>query len=286
MDQDGILHGGRPRPRRLCVRWGPSPLPKQGADLGGGATQFSAHVYCGETAGWIKMALGGRPWSRPHCARWGPSSSPKKGQSPPQFSAHLYCGQTAEYIKMPLGIEVGLSCSPAQSTLCYMETQPLPQKDRSPPIFCPRLLWPNGCMDQDATLLVWMQASAYATLCSMWTQLPQKKGTHPTQFLADVYCGQTARWMKTPLGTEVDLDPGHIVLDGVPAPAKGAQQPPSFRLMSIVAKDHGRPYQLLLSSCILNGPTVWSQYTNVTLGLQTGQTAGQDRQTDRTDNIA
>jgi len=42
--------------------------------------------------------------------------------------------------------------------------------------------------------------------------------------------------MKTPLGTEVDLGPGHIVLDVVPAaPAKGAQQPPSFRLMSIVA---------------------------------------------------
>ena len=32
--------------------------------------------------------------------------------------------------------------------------------------------------------------------------------------------------MKTPLGTEVDLGPDHIVLDGVPAPAKGAQQPP------------------------------------------------------------
>ena len=38
--------------------------------------------------------------------------------------------------------------------------------------------------------------------------------------------------MKTPLGTEVDLGPGHIVLDGVPAPAKGAHQPPSFRPMS------------------------------------------------------
>jgi len=30
--------------------------------------------------------------------------------------------------------------------------------------------------------------------------------------------------MKTPLGTEVDLDPGRIVLDGDPdPPAKGAQ---------------------------------------------------------------
>jgi len=42
--------------------------------------------------------------------------------------------------------------------------------------------------------------------------------------------------MKTPLGTEVDLGSGHIVLDGVQAPAKGAQHPrPSFRPMSIVA---------------------------------------------------
>jgi len=70
---------------------------------------------------------------------------------------------------------------------------------------------------------------------------PEKGHTHPTQFLAHVYCGQMAGWVKTPLGTEhgvfflhrgteVDLGPGHIegLLDGVPAPAKGAQQPPLF----------------------------------------------------------
>ena len=38
-----------------------------------------------------------------------------------------------------------------------------------------------------------------------------------TQFLAHVYCGQAAGWMKTPLGTEIDRGPGYIVLDGVPA---------------------------------------------------------------------
>ena len=65
---------------------------------------------------------------------------------------------------------------------------------------------------------------------------PEKRAHHPTQFLAHVYCGQMAGWMKTPLGTEVDLSPCHIVLDGVPlAPAKGAQQPPSFRPVSTVA---------------------------------------------------
>jgi len=69
----------------------------------------------------------------------------------------------------------------------------------------------------------------------MWTQLPPEKGhTHPIQLLAHVYCGQMAGWMKTPLSTEVDLGPGHIVLDGVPDPAKWAQQPLSFRPISIV----------------------------------------------------
>jgi len=42
--------------------------------------------------------------------------------------------------------------------------------------------------------------------------------------------------MKTPLSTEVDLGPGHIVLDGDPAPSrKGHSSPLSFRTMSIVA---------------------------------------------------
>jgi len=45
-----------------------------------------------------------------------------------------------------------------------------------------------------------------------------------------------AVWLNTPLGTEVDLGPDHIVLDVYQLPAKGAQQPrPSFRRMSIVA---------------------------------------------------
>jgi len=42
--------------------------------------------------------------------------------------------------------------------------------------------------------------------------------------------------MKTPLGTELDLGSGHIVLDGFPAlRERGTAQPPSFRPMSIVA---------------------------------------------------
>ena len=50
------------------------------------------------------------------------------------------------------------------------------------------------------------------------------------------YCGQTAGWMKTPLGTEVDIGTGHIVLDGSPAlRERGTTPPRSFRPISIVA---------------------------------------------------
>jgi len=49
---------------------------------------------------------------------------------------------------MPLGMQVGLS--PCDFVL---DGDPafLPKKGRSLPTFGPRLLWPNGCMDQDAT---------------------------------------------------------------------------------------------------------------------------------------
>ena len=55
----------------------------------------------------------------------------------------------------------------------------------------------------------------------------QKKGQSP-QFSAHVYCGQTAGWIKMPLGTEIGLDPGDIVLDGDPAPLPHGAQPPIF----------------------------------------------------------
>jgi len=44
-----------------------------------------------------------------------------------------------------------------------------------------------------------------------------KKGRSP-QFLADVYCGQTAAWIKMPLGKVVGRGLRDIVLDGDPAP--------------------------------------------------------------------
>jgi len=55
MDQDVTWYGAKPRPRRLWVRWGPRSPPQKGVEP---PPKFSAHVYCGQTAGWIKMELG------------------------------------------------------------------------------------------------------------------------------------------------------------------------------------------------------------------------------------
>jgi len=55
--------------------------------------------------------------------------------------------------------------------------------------------------------------------------------------------------MKTPLGTEVGLGPGHIVLDGVPAVRKRGTSAPFFSVH--VYCGHSRPSQLLLSSCCI-----------------------------------
>ena len=50
-----------------------------------------------------------------------------------------------------------------------------------------------------------------------------------------VYCGQTVRCIKMKLDTEVGLGPGHVVLDGDPAPTPKGHSPQSWH-MSVVAK--------------------------------------------------
>ena len=108
IDQDVAWYGARPRPRRLCGRWGPrSPSPK-----GGRSPQIFGPCLLWPSA-WMDEAgiwHGGRPQPGRLCVRWGPSPLPQKGAEPPsQFSAHFYCGQTALCIKMPFGTDVGLS---------------------------------------------------------------------------------------------------------------------------------------------------------------------------------
>jgi len=141
-----------------------------------------------------------------------------------------------------------------------MGTQPLPTKGGGAPlpIFGPFPLWPNGWMHQDAT---WYRCRPQprdfvldgdpgpsptrggdATWYGCRPQprdfvldgdpvpLPNK-GRSP-QFSAQVYCSQTAGWIKMPLGTKVGLSPGESVLDGV----HGWSPLPNFLPISIVAK--------------------------------------------------
>jgi len=97
------------------------------------------------------------------------------------------------------------------------------------------VLWPNTWTDQDETCHAgrprpWPH-------CVGWDPAPPPpKGTAPPQFMARDYCGQTVAWIKRPLGVEVGLGPGHIVLDGDPAPKIKGAQFPNLRPMSVVAK--------------------------------------------------
>jgi len=80
-DQDETWHAGRPRPWPQCVGWDPALPPQRGA-----APQFSAHIYCGQMAAWIKIPLGIELGLGPgDCVRWGPPllSTQKWGRAPP-----------------------------------------------------------------------------------------------------------------------------------------------------------------------------------------------------------
>jgi len=96
-----------------------------------------------------------------------------------------------------------------------MATQPPSPKRAEPPIFGPRLLWPNGCMDQDATRYDGMPRPTRH--CVRWGPAPPPLKEHSLQFSANVRCGQTAGWTKMPLGMEVGLGPGDFAFDGDPA---------------------------------------------------------------------
>jgi len=84
------------------------------------------------------------------------------------------------------------------------------------------------------THLTWMPAidkrcrQKFLKIHFGWTTTrwgPNPLKGHSPQFLAHVCCGQTAGCIKMPLGTEVGLGPGHIVLDGTLLPPKWGSSP-------------------------------------------------------------
>jgi len=164
---------------------------------------------------------------------------------------------------------------PRPRRLCvrWRSRSPCPKGGRSPsPILGPCLLWSNDWMDQDVT---WYGGRPWPKRqCFRCEPIyPQKKGhTHPTQFLAYVYSGQMAGWMKRPLGAEVDLGAGHIVLDGVSAPAKGALQPPIFGPCLLWPRSPiSATAELLLKLATIRQMTAWIKMSlGMSLGLGPG----------------
>jgi len=103
-------------------------------------------------------------------------------------------------------------------------------------LFCPvcsvcnvGVLWPNGWADQDET---WHAGRPRPwPHCVRWgPRSPSLKVVEPPKFSAHICFGQMARWIKMPLGIEVDHDPSDIVLheDPTPCSQKGDRAPPQF----------------------------------------------------------
>ena len=151
---------------------------------GGGAErppQFSAHVQCGQMAGWIKMPLGMEEGLGPgdFVLDGDPASPPPKGgRAPPQFSAHVHCGQTAGWMDQDGTWHRGgpwfrLHCARLRSSC------PPQKRGRSRLlIFGPFLLWPNGCIHQDATR--YAGRPQHRRVCVRWgPRPPPPKGAEP-----------------------------------------------------------------------------------------------------------
>jgi len=109
----------------------------------GTASQFPAHICCGQMAGWIKMPFG---------TEVGLGSvdivldnaPPKRGTALHKFSADVYCGQTLGWIKMPHAHWYEGRPRPRRHCVRWGPTLAAPPKGARPPIFIPCLLWPNG----------------------------------------------------------------------------------------------------------------------------------------------
>jgi len=69
----------------------------------------------------------------------------------------------------------------------------------------------------------------WATVCkTVCRMLSDRCPVCPILSATLVYCGQTLGWIKMKLGMQVGLGPGHIVLDGDPAPPSPKGHSPKF----------------------------------------------------------
>ena len=139
----------------------PLSLPKKGAEPPN-FQLISAHVYCGQTVGWIKTALGTEVRLSPSdfVLDGYPAPSRKSGRACPILT-HFYCSHRAGCSKVPLGMEVGLS--PGDFVL---DGNPAPfQKGGGAPQFSAHVCCGQTALHGSRCHLVRRLASAQTTLC-------------------------------------------------------------------------------------------------------------------------
>ena len=134
----------------------PAPLRKKGAEP---PPQFSAHFYCGQTVGCIKMPLGMEVSLSPDdfVLDGDPASPPLKGHSP-QFLSSVRCGQVTGWIKTPLGTEIDLG--PGHIVLDGVPAL-REMGTAAARLFGPCLLWPRSPISATAELLLLFTVSLF-----------------------------------------------------------------------------------------------------------------------------
>jgi len=171
-------------PNSSSPKNGRSPPPKK---------KNSAHCYCGQTAGWSKMALGMEVGVGPgHIVLDMGTHLPhrKGGGAPlPNYRPFLLWPNGSMHQDAIWYGRIGLS--PGDFVLDGDPAGPAasPKRGRSPRISVPCLLRPNGCMDQDAT---WYRGRSWPRRHDVRrgpTSPSPTKEQSPPQFSAHFYCG-------------------------------------------------------------------------------------------------
>jgi len=127
-------------PGHIVLAGGPARLAKREQRL-----QFSAHFYCGQMVGCIKMPLSMEIGLGPCDIVLDGDPAPPKGGTAPNFRPMSVVTQLLDGLRCHLVSRQAL----VQATLF----DPAPPRKRAhpPPNFGPCLLWPNGWMDENAT---------------------------------------------------------------------------------------------------------------------------------------
>ena len=173
IDQDATWYGCELGPGDVVLEGIATP------PIRGTARLFSAHVYCGQTAGWMNTPLDTEvDLGSDHIVLDGDPAPPvRKGHStPPLFSAHDYCGQRAGWMKTPHGTSADLG--PGHIVL---------DGDPAPP---PRKRGTSASPSFQPMSMAWRWARP-RRLCHRWRpSSPSDKGAQPPIF------GHCPLWLK------------------------------------------------------------------------------------------